>query len=195
MNSEFTSEFNSEMNYSTCKSEKSENTLLNLTKRFLQILSEAPDQSLDLNTASYLLNVSKRRIYDITNVLEGLDLIKKPHVNTVKWIGDDINLYINGSIGLEDEENYIENEINRVNNEIEALHSDINDFLSVSSSVNSRFVRIEELKRVRKFKDKILLIVKISENTKIEFKENNKGSELEITDNGEQVRLFHIEDE
>lgn len=195
MNSEFTSEFNSEANYSTCRSEKSENTLLNLTKRFLQILSELPDQSLDLNNASYLLNVSKRRIYDITNVLEGLDLIKKTHVNTVKWIGDDISLYITGNICFDDEENYIENEINRVSGEIEILHSEINDFLSNPSSEKSRYVKIEELKKIQRLRDKILLVVKISENTKIEYKENGKGNELEITDNGEKVRLFHIEDE
>ncbi|KCZ79712.1 hypothetical protein H312_02902, partial [Anncaliia algerae PRA339] len=178
MNSEYTSEFNSELNYST---NKSENTLLNLTKRFLQILSESSDQSLDLNNASYLLNVSKRRIYDITNVLEGLELITKTHVNTVKWIGDDINRYINGNMNSEDDENNVENEINRINEEINYLHSDINDFLSSDLSERSRYIRIEDLRRIKRLKDKILLVVKISENTKIDYKKRGKGDEIEIT--------------
>jgi hypothetical protein len=31
--------------------------------------------------------VQKRRIYDITNVLEGINLIKRYKKNHVKWIG------------------------------------------------------------------------------------------------------------
>ncbi len=38
--------------------------------------------------ASEILNVKqKRRIYDITNVLEGIGLIEKQNKNSVKWIG------------------------------------------------------------------------------------------------------------
>ena len=35
------------------------------------------------------LKVQKRRIYDINNVLEGIDLITKTVKNKVKWIGGD----------------------------------------------------------------------------------------------------------
>lgn len=37
-----------------------------LTKRFVDILKESPDNSLDLNRAASKLGVQKRRIYDIT---------------------------------------------------------------------------------------------------------------------------------
>jgi hypothetical protein len=33
------------------------------------------------------LNVQKRRIYDITNVLEGINLIERYKKNHVRWIG------------------------------------------------------------------------------------------------------------
>ena len=39
----------------------------------------------DLNEASRHLNVQKRRIYDITNVLEGIGLIEKTMKNKIKW--------------------------------------------------------------------------------------------------------------
>jgi transcription factor E2F3 len=33
------------------------------------------------------LNVHKRRIYDITNVLEGIDLMEKTIKNKIRWKG------------------------------------------------------------------------------------------------------------
>lgn len=37
------------------------------------------------------LNVQKRRIYDITNVLEGINLIERYKKNHVRWIGTTID--------------------------------------------------------------------------------------------------------
>lgn len=56
-----------------------------LTKKFLQILRSAPSCSVDLNQAVKDLGVQKRRIYDITNVLEGIGLLKKEGKNHVAW--------------------------------------------------------------------------------------------------------------
>ena len=42
-------------------------------------------QVLDLNKASEYLDVQKRRIYDITNVLEGINLIAKKSKNNIQW--------------------------------------------------------------------------------------------------------------
>jgi hypothetical protein len=41
----------------------------------------------DLNEAVGELCVQKRRIYDITNVLEGIGLIVKHKKNKIKWNG------------------------------------------------------------------------------------------------------------
>ena len=62
-----------------------------LTRKFLKLLRGAHDGSLDLNATAQELDVQKRRIYDITNVLEGINLIEKTMKNNVKWIGKDIN--------------------------------------------------------------------------------------------------------
>ncbi len=42
---------------------------------------------MDINEASATLNVQKRRIYDITNVLEGIGYIEKFHKNKMRWVG------------------------------------------------------------------------------------------------------------
>jgi transcription factor E2F3 len=47
----------------------------------------SPDGTLDLNGAAGTLEVAKRRIYDITNVLEGIGLIVKQSKNIIVWRG------------------------------------------------------------------------------------------------------------
>ena len=83
-----------------------------LTKKFLNLLKGAPGGIVDLNNAaetlevgvSFLgtlfqswfsfvkhmhmelcLQVQKRRIYDLTNVLEGIGLIEKKLKNNIRW--------------------------------------------------------------------------------------------------------------
>ncbi|XP_071043767.1 transcription factor E2F6 [Parasteatoda tepidariorum] len=58
-----------------------------LTKKFLKLLAEANDGVINLNTACSLLSVPKRRLYDITNVLEGAGLIQKTSRNNIQWMG------------------------------------------------------------------------------------------------------------
>jgi len=66
---------------------RKENGLVELTKKFIDQLKEAPDQTIDLNDAVKVLEVQKRRIYDITNVLEGIGLICKVSKNNIRWDG------------------------------------------------------------------------------------------------------------
>ena len=70
------------------KRTRQENGLVELTKKFIQLLQEAPDQCIDLNEAVGNLSVQKRRIYDITNVLEGIGLIVKYKKNKIRWNGN-----------------------------------------------------------------------------------------------------------
>lgn len=58
-----------------------------LTKKFVSLFHNDPSGTVDLNKASEGLGVQKRRIYDITNVLEGIGLVEKKSKNTVHWVG------------------------------------------------------------------------------------------------------------
>jgi len=60
-----------------------------LTKKFVSLFHNDPSGTVDLNKASEGLGVQKRRIYDITNVLEGIGLVEKKSKNTVHWCGGD----------------------------------------------------------------------------------------------------------
>ncbi|KAM4743948.1 transcription factor E2F4-like isoform 2-T3 [Anableps anableps] len=59
-----------------------------LTKRFVRLLLEAEHGELDLRQAFRALAVKQiRRLYDITNVLEGIGLLVKISKRHVKWVG------------------------------------------------------------------------------------------------------------
>ena len=68
-----------------------ENSLGELTQNFIVLIRETKDHIVDLNDAAVQLRVQKRRIYDITNVLEGIGLIEKTIKNKIKWVGADID--------------------------------------------------------------------------------------------------------
>lgn len=68
-----------------------------LTKKFVHLLECADDGVLDLKIAAEQLAVKqKRRIYDITNVLEGIGLIEKRSKNSIQWKGAQ---KLNSSVG------------------------------------------------------------------------------------------------
>ena len=67
---------------------RNESSLSSLTEKFISMIEKSPTGFLDLNFAMKQLGVQKRRIYDITNVLEGVGYIFKSKKNTVRLIED-----------------------------------------------------------------------------------------------------------
>lgn len=67
------------------KKDKVEHSLMGLTAQFIQYLESSKESRVDLTAACEHLGVAKRRIYDITNVLEGVNLMEKKSKNAVAW--------------------------------------------------------------------------------------------------------------
>ncbi|XP_010461585.1 PREDICTED: transcription factor E2FC-like isoform X2 [Camelina sativa] len=84
-----------------------------LTKKFVKLIQEAEDGTLDLNHCADVLEVQKRRIYDITNVLEGIGLIEKTTKNHIRWKGAD-------NLGQKD----LGDQISRLKSEVEMMQSE-----------------------------------------------------------------------
>ncbi|XP_037711756.1 transcription factor E2F2 [Drosophila subpulchrella] len=71
--------------------QRSVGSLVLLTQKFVELM-KANGGSIDLKAATKILDVQKRRIYDITNVLEGIGLIDKGrHCSLVRWRGGGFN--------------------------------------------------------------------------------------------------------
>ncbi|PRP84837.1 transcription factor E2F [Planoprotostelium fungivorum] len=69
------------------KTSRFDSSLSLLTKRFTDLVRGVPEGVVDLNDCAVQLGVQKRRIYDITNVLEGINLIEKKSKNHIHWRG------------------------------------------------------------------------------------------------------------
>ncbi|XP_026764731.1 transcription factor E2F2 isoform X2 [Galleria mellonella] len=77
-----------------------------LTKKFVALLKSSPNGVLDLNIAAEQLSVQKRRIYDITNVLEGIGILEKRSKNNIQWkygVGSSSGTDV-GSVGVQADE-------------------------------------------------------------------------------------------
>ena len=70
-----------------------------LTKKFVSLFHSSSSGTVDLNKASESLAVQKRRIYDITNVLEGIGLVEKK--SKVRFITYNITIIVVVDIDLE----------------------------------------------------------------------------------------------
>jgi E2F/DP family winged-helix DNA-binding domain len=60
-------------------------SLSGLTAAFIAFLESRPDNTSDPQAVCDHLGIAKRRLYDITNVLEGVNLLEKKGKNQMRW--------------------------------------------------------------------------------------------------------------
>ncbi|XP_013099389.1 transcription factor E2F2 [Stomoxys calcitrans] len=97
-------------------------SLVLLTQKFVDLMISNGGE-IDLKDAADILDVQKRRIYDITNVLEGVGLIEKTRYSSVvRWRG--------GLDGQSDDS--IFREVKTRCNQLVALEADIDDQLDIA---------------------------------------------------------------
>ena len=105
---------------------RQDNSLSVLTKKFIDLIKNSENATIDLNIAVDQLKVQKRRIYDITNVLEGINYVEKTQKNTIRWIGGNEDPEVEREIAemrkrmeeMADEEKKLDESIEKLNGEI-----------------------------------------------------------------------------
>jgi len=126
-----------------------------------------------LNEAVKKLKVQKRRIYDITNVLEGIGLIEKCDKNKIKWKGEP-NISEEMSTEIIKYRNELKNAI-RTNEEyqsnIELLNKSFNQLASSKEYAQLAYIGYKDLCRLNdceEFKEKKLVALKSPINSIME---------------------------
>ncbi|CAI0391190.1 unnamed protein product [Linum tenue] len=142
-----------------------------LTKKFVKLIREAEDGIIDLNKAAETLEVQKRRIYDITNVLEGIGLIEKTLKNRIRWKGADAS----NSGNADGNSSQLQAEIEKLSLEEQNLDNQIREtqerLRNLSEDDNNRkwlFVTEDDIKTLPCFLNETLIAIKAPHGTTLE---------------------------
>ncbi|KAF4376430.1 hypothetical protein CsatB_028354 [Cannabis sativa] len=142
-----------------------------LTKKFINLIKHAEDGILDLNKAADTLEVQKRRIYDITNVLEGIGLIEKKLKNRIQWKGLDISRPGDADdnyASLQAEVEKLSVEERTVDEQIREMEERLRDLSEDENNQKWLFVTEDDIKGLPCFQNETLIAIKAPHGTTLE---------------------------
>ncbi|KAL3828607.1 hypothetical protein ACJIZ3_017409 [Penstemon smallii] len=142
-----------------------------LTKKFINLIKHSEDGILDLNKAADTLEVQKRRIYDITNVLEGIGLIEKKLKNRIQWKGVDVSGPgdVDESLpNLQEEVEDLNMEERRLDERIREMQEKLRGLSEDENNQKWLFVTEEDIKNLPCFQSETLIAIKAPHGTTLE---------------------------
>ncbi|KAH8310534.1 hypothetical protein KR044_001814 [Drosophila immigrans] len=174
-----------------------------LTKKFVDLLQESPDGVVDLNDASNRLSVQKRRIYDITNVLEGIGILEKKSKNNIQWRGGQSLVSSERSRHIEAENERLEQRENEVNTLIDQMRGELAEISREVENIGGMaYVTQNDLLNVDLFKDQIVIVIKAPPEARLgvsnrtnSFSDPKEPREIFVkSENGEEINVFLCHD-
>ncbi|DBA77489.1 TPA: hypothetical protein ACH3X1_009311 [Trebouxia sp. C0004] len=151
-----------------------------LTKKFVHLVEAAPDGVLDLNKAADALAVQKRRIYDITNVLEGIGLIEKKLKNNIQWKGGssaDAADNLPEQAALRQEISNLQEDEQNLKRHITALEDSIKDMTEDAANSARLYVTDEDIAKLPCTANDTVFAVKAPQGTTLEVPDPDDGLE------------------
>jgi transcription factor E2F3 len=117
-----------------------------------------------------VLKRQKRRIYDITNVLEGIHLIKKKSMNNVQWIG--CSLSEDGGMlaqcqGLSKEVTKLSQEEKKLDQLIRSCTGNLKLLTEDSENQRLAYVTYQDIRKISGLKDQTVIVVKAPPETRL----------------------------
>ncbi|KAJ8390223.1 hypothetical protein AAFF_G00109620 [Aldrovandia affinis] len=184
-------------------------TSLNLTtKRFLDLLAQSPDGVVDLNWASQALAVQKRRIYDITNVLEGIQLISKKSKNNIQWLGSRLNgVSATRHQALQKEvseltraEDKLDDLIAKCNLQLRLLTEDPQNkkypsWLGPKADATLGYVMCQDLRNTVHPPDQLVMVVRAPPETQMEVSGPSEGYQISLKSSHGPIDVFLCPDD
>ncbi|XP_032376746.1 transcription factor E2F1 [Etheostoma spectabile] len=167
-------------------------TSLNLTtKRFLDLLSQSADGVVDLNWASQVLDVQKRRIYDITNVLEGIQLISKKSKNNIQWLGNRVDAALVSRhkelqrevCDLTEAEEQLDELLSKCNLQLRLLTED-------PQNKKLGYVRCQDLRNSFDSPDQLVMVIQAPPETQMQVSEPSQGYQVSLKSTRGPIDVF-----
>ena len=152
-----------------------ENSLGQLTKNFLNYIKTTGRKSININDLVNELSVKKRRIYDITNVLQGIDYLQKSGKNEIVWtktisIKAKSKKKVNApkknninkqKINIEE----LEKEKNELDNDIDKFKAEFNSIAKKNDFAKYGYITLEDIRRLSINAKVDLIVIKAAKGT------------------------------
>lgn len=171
---------------------KNDNTLGALTRKFVSLIQSQPEKVIEISMVSRELGIQKRRIYDITNVLEGIGYIEKIEKNKMKWVGGTSDTM------MEEAVQELDATISRYDERCRGLDEDmekIREQLKAESKVSQHlnYLTNNDMRSILRRMNAIrMLVVLGNEGTVVNANLNPETNSSEINVEGEAQKMLGI---
>ncbi|KAL4616955.1 transcription factor E2F3-like [Arapaima gigas] len=171
-----------------------------LTHKFFQMLNQG-NGVLDLNKAAKSLEVQKRRIYDITNVLKGVHLIRKLSKNNIQWTGYrlcDSQSMLSHCHGLRTQLEQLAQEEEKLDDLIYKSNIHMKEMTeeALSHKYPSSFsLRFVDIRMIQSLQDQTVVVIKAPYETKLEVPGLHEKYQIHLSSTKGPIDVFLCPDE
>ncbi|XP_058535674.1 transcription factor E2F1 [Ochotona princeps] len=167
-------------------------TSLNLTtKRFLELLSRSADGVVDLNWAAEVLKVQKRRIYDITNVLEGIHLIAKKSKNHIQWLGSHTTVGVGGQLeGLTQDLQQLQESERELDHLMHLCATQLRMLSEDSDSQRLAYVTCQDLRSIVDPAEQMVMVIKAPPETQLQAVDSAQNFQISLKSKQGPIDVF-----
>ncbi|ETN63411.1 hypothetical protein AND_004858 [Anopheles darlingi] len=158
-----------------------------LTKKFIDLLNESPDGVVDLNLASNKLKVQKRRIYDITNVLEGIGMLEKKSKNNIQWKCGNSLCNIDRNARMQRERYRLRQKENLLDEMIVELRTATNDDMM---RTKHGYFTCQDLNSIDMFAEQTIVVIKAPPEAKLVLPDVQTPREILLKSEKGEIDVF-----
>ncbi|CAJ1084172.1 Hypothetical predicted protein [Xyrichtys novacula] len=164
---------------------RDDTSLVFLTRRFAELLKQSTDGVLDLNLVSEKLNAPKRRVYDVTHVLEGVHLIEKVSKNHIQWLGGQTNKELKALIEEE----------NKLDELIQSCMWQIHHLCKNQPGQRFAYLTYEDVRRIPSLEEQTVIVIKAPAETKLEVPHPNESLQVRLSSTQGPIEVFVCSDD
>ncbi|KAM4726002.1 transcription factor E2F3 isoform 1-T1 [Anableps anableps] len=167
---------------------RTDNSLVFLTRKFAQRLNHSLDGVLDLNLVSSELNVSKRRLYDITNVLEGINLMKKTYKNHIQWLGGPLDDEVAGGLKalIEEEE--------KLDELIQSSAQQISKLCEENLHQRYAYLTYEDIRSIPGLEEQTVIVIKAPSESQLQVPHPEESLQIHLSSINGPIDVFLCSD-
>ncbi|XP_074543469.1 transcription factor E2F3 [Halichoeres trimaculatus] len=171
-----------------CGKSRYDTSLVHLTRRFAELLRQSMDGVLDLNLVAQELNAPKRRVYDITNVLEGIQLIKKTK-NHIQWLGGEDSPDKHSELkALSEEEQKLDRLLTSCTWQLHQLCRNL-------QSQRFAYLTLEDIRRVPSLDEQTVIVIKAPAETRLEVPHPEESHQVHLSSTQGPIEVFLCSDD